>query len=177
MSRHPDLPVIVALAVATTTIGVVVAFWLELQVLPETSSLTGVVFVGLVEESFSRLLPLVATFYTYSRYRGRLLRKTEGLLATIASGVTVGGLELALKLQYLSHIEAAARFDALVLPIVFIHLPFALVAGRFAYWLGERIHGDGTIGIPRLSRRTVGYLLAGYVVLVAFHVAYNLTVG
>lgn len=161
------------LSTLITASGVGTAYWLEVQFLPRTPSLGALVLVGLVEEGFVRLAPLVVTFYLWSYYRGRLLSKTEGLLATIGSGVTVGGLELVLKLQYLDRIERIAHFDALVLPIVFVHLPLALLAGRFAYALGERIHGNEDIGLPRLSRRTLGYLVVGYLLLAGVHVAYN----
>lgn len=132
--------------------------------------------VGLIEEGFVRLVPLVVTFYLWSYHRGRLLSKTEGLLATVVSGLTVSGLEFVLKLQSLTRLERIARFDALVLPIVFIHIPLALAAGRFAYALGERIHGSEDIGFPRLSRRTLGYLVVGYLLLAGVHATYNAVV-
>ncbi|MDX1744884.1 MAG: hypothetical protein R3324_03005 [Halobacteriales archaeon] len=171
--RTGTLVGVLVLSTLITAAGVGTAYWLEVQFLPQTPSFTSLVLVGLLEEGFVRLAPLVVTFYLWSYYRGRLLSKTEGLLATIGSGVTVGGLELVLKLQYLDQIERIAHFDALVLPIVFVHLPLALLAGRFAYALGERIHGSDDIGLPQLSRRTLGYLVVGYLILVGVHVAYN----
>lgn len=171
--RSQSLAGILALGVLTTTIGVGIAYWLELQVLPGTPSLVVLVGVGLIEEGFVRLMPLVGTFYLWSYRRGRLLSKTEGLLATLASGVTVSVLELVLKLRYLAQFEQIAQFDALVLPIVFVHIPLALVAGRFVYALGERIHRTENIGLPRLSRRTLGYLAGGYLLLAGVHVTYN----
>lgn len=171
--RPESLVGILLLSGLITASGVGAAFWLETWILPQTPSFTALVLVGLIEEGFVRLAPLVVTFYLWSYYRGRLLSKTEGLLATVGSGATVGGLELVLKLQYLDRIERIAHFDALVLPIVFVHLPLALVAGRFAYALGERIHGSEDIGLPRLSRRMLGYLVVGYLVLAGVHIAYN----
>lgn len=93
-----------------------------------------------------------------------------------ALGRPRAGLELAVKLEYLARLEAAAQFDALVLPILFVHLPFALVAGRFAYALGERIHGTDKVGLPSPSRRTLLLLLAGYLVLAIAHLSYNLLI-
>lgn len=94
----------------------------------------------------------------------------------MASGLTVAFLELLLKLEYLSRFEATAQFDSLVLPLVFIHHPFALLAGRFADALGERIHGINDIGFPSLSRRTLAALILGYLLLAVVHVGYNLLV-
>lgn len=177
MSRGPfALAGAVGLSALVTAVGVGVAFLVELRLLDGASPMLEVVLVGLIEEAFVRLVPLVLTFYLLSVRRDRLLSKTEGLLATVASGATVAGLELAIKLEYLAQLEAAARFDELVLPIVFIHLPLALIAGRFAYWLGERIHGPGEFGPPSLSRRTLLLLGAGYAALALVHLAYNLAV-
>ena len=175
-SRRADLGAAAGLGVLLTGVGVALALWLELRLLGRTSPAIGVVAVGLLEEALVRLVPLIATFYLLSARRGRLLTKAQGLVATVASGATVAGLELAVKLEYLSRLEAAARFDALVLPVVFVHLPLALVAGRFAYWLGERLHGTGEFGRPDLSRRALGLLAAGYVALALAHLLYNLTV-
>lgn len=164
---------LLALSTLMTAVGVGIAYQLELVLLPGAPSPGKLVLVGLIEEAFVRLLPLIATFYLWSYWRGHLLSKTEGLLATVLSGVVVAGLELVVKLQYLAQFEMAARFDALVLPILFVHLPFALVAGRFAYALGERIHGPKIISRPAFSRRTLVLLLSDYLLLAGGHVLYN----
>ena len=174
--RYRSLIGLTGASVVVTGIGVWLAFALELALLPTTSTAVLTLVVGFVEEAFVRLIPLILVFYAWSYWHGELLSKFEGLLATVISGLTVAGLELVLKLEYLSRLEATARFDSLVLPIVFVHLPFALLAGRFAYALGERIHGTDAVGLPSLSRRTVGLLIVGYLVLALAHVGYNLIV-
>lgn len=175
-SRPGSVLGLLGLSVLTTTVGVVLAYRLELALLPGTPSLGRVVLVGLIEEAFVRLVPLFVTFYVWSYVRGHLLSKTEGFLAAVLSGVTVAGLELVVKLRYLARFEAAVRFDALVLPILFVHLPFALLAGRFVYALGERIHGSAPITGPELSRRTFALFVLGYLLLATAHVLYNSTV-
>lgn len=174
--RYRPLVGITAASVVVTGIGVWLAYTLELVLLGTTSTIAWTLVVGFVEEAFVRFIPLILVFYAWSYWRGELLSKVEGLLTTVVSGLTVAGLELVLKLEYLSRLEATARFDSLVLPIVFVHLPFALLAGRFAYALGERIHGTDDVGFPSLSRRTVGLLIVGYFVLALAHVGYNLIV-
>ncbi|WP_276274326.1 hypothetical protein [Haloarcula litorea] len=174
MTRHyPSLVGISVLSAVVTGLGVWLAFLAELALLPATTSTTWTLLVGFVEEAFIRFLPLILTFYAWSYWRGRLLSKTEGLFATIASGLTVAGLEILLKLEYLTQLETTVRFDSLFLPLVFVHLPFALLAGRFVYALGERIHGTAAIGFPSLSRRTGALLILGYLVLSLAHVGYN----
>lgn len=168
---------LLGLSAVTTAIGVWIAYQLELTLLPVMPSFGQIVLIGVIEEAFVRLVPLIVTFYLWSYSRGELLSKLEGLAATITSGVTVAGLELVIKLDYLARLEMAARFDALVLPILFVHLPFALVAGRFAYALGERIHGTDTISIPTFSRHTFAVLLIGYLLLAVTHIIYNVLVG
>ena len=174
--RYRPLVGLAAASVVVTGIGVWIAYTLELALTGATSTVVWTLVVGFVEEAFVRLIPLILVFYAWSYWHGELLSKFEGLLATVISGLTVAGLELVLKLEYLSRLEATARFDSLVLPIVFVHLPFALLAGRFAYALGERIHGTDAVGLPSLSRRTVGLLIVGYLVLALAHVGYNLIV-
>lgn len=176
MASRPRSSVLaVGVSAVVTAVGVALALQLELLLGPSAAP-TDLLLVGLIEEALVRLAPLILTFYLLSHRQGRLLTKTEGFLATVASGGTVAGLEFAIKLEYLARLEAAARFDALVLPILFVHLPFALVAGRFAYALGERLHGTGQFGRPELSRRTLLLLVAGYLVLAIAHVLYNLAV-
>ncbi|WP_254538782.1 hypothetical protein [Halomarina litorea] len=159
-----------------TGIGVWIAYQLELVLLGVTTVATWTLLVGVVEEAFARFIPLILVFYTWSYWRGQLLSKTEGLLATVVSGLTVAFLELLLKLEYLSRSEATAQLDLLVLPLVFVHLPFALLAGRFAYALGEQIHDTGDMGFSSLSRRTLAALIFGYFGLAVVHVGYNLLV-
>lgn len=151
------------------------AYWGEQQLLLLVEPAESFVAVGLIEEALVRLVPLILTFYLWSYRRGHLLTKTEGFVATIASGFTVSALELAFKLEYLSELERAVRFDALVLPVVFIHLPLALIAGRVAYALGERVHDHGSVGLPRLSGRSVVYLVCAYLLLAAVHITYNVS--
>lgn len=167
---------LLGLSILTTGVGVGIAYQLELTLSQTPLAVHRLVFVGLIEEAFARFLPLIFTFYLWSYRRTRLLSKTEGFLATIASAATVAGLEVVIKVEYLSRLETAARFDALVLPVIFVHIPFALLAGRFAYALGERIHGTDAVSVPRLSTRTIGLLIGGYLVLAAAHVAYNFVV-
>jgi hypothetical protein len=167
---------LLGLSALMTATGVGIAYQLELVLLPRTPSSSQLILVGFIEEAFVRLVPLIATFYIWSYVRGHLLSKTEGFLAAVLSGLIVAGLELVFKLQYLAQFEMAAHFDALVLPILFVHLPFALVAGRFAYTLGERIHGDGAISYPSFSRRTFALLLAGYLLLATGHILYNVLI-
>lgn len=174
--RYRSLVGISAVSVVATGVGVWIAFQFELVLFQATTTAVWTLLVGFVEEAFVRLIPLILTFYLWSYWQGQLLSKTEGLLATIASGLTVGGLELVFKLEYLSRLEETVQFDSVVLPILFVHLPFALLAGRFAYALGERVHGTDAIGFPSLSRRTVVLLIAGYLTLVLAHVGYNLVV-
>jgi hypothetical protein len=157
-------------------VGVGIAYRLELLLLPRTPSSTQLILVGFIEEAFVRLLPLIVTFFIWSYIRGHLLSKTEGFLAAVLSGTEVAGLELVVKLQYLAEFEMAAHFDALVLPILFVHLPFALIAGRFAYAVGERIHGPDTISRPSLSRRAISLLVAGYFILAIGHILYNILI-
>lgn len=178
MTRPPgtDVGRLLVLSAVATAAGTLSAFWIEQQVLSPPASLPSLLVVGLLEEALARLVPLVCTFYLWSYCRRRLLSKTEGLLATVVSGLTVSGLELVFKLRYLARLEQTARLDALLLPIAFVHLPLALVAGRFAYALGERVHGSREIGMPRPSRRTLGYFVGGYLLLVAVHVTYNAVV-
>lgn len=173
---YRSLFALVAISAVVTGVGVWIAYQVELVLLPATTSRTGMLLVGFIEEAFVRLLPLIVVFYFWSYWRSQLLSKTEGILATAASGITVGGLELIFKLEYLSRLEATTRFDSMVLPILLVHLPFALVAGRFVYALGERIHGSDTIGLPSLSRRTLLFLLGGYLTLAIAHAMYNLLV-
>lgn len=158
---------------AVTGAGVWVAYQVELVLLPIITPRLWILLAGFLEEAFVRLLPLILVFYAWSYHRGGLLSKTEGLLAATISGLTVSALELIFKLQYLTRLERTVHFDALVAPIVFIHLPLTLVAGRFAYALGEQIHGRQNIGLPRASRRALGYLLVGYLILAGIHVTYN----
>lgn len=172
-SRLRSVLGLLALSGTLTAGGVLLAFQVELTLLPRTPSSGQLVVVGLVEESLVRLVPLIATFYVWSYLRGQLLTKTQGFLATVVSGLVVAGLELVLKLQYLSELETVARFDSLLLPIVFVHLPFALIAGRFAYALGQRVHDTESISTPTLSRRTVAILVSGYLLLALAHVLYN----
>jgi hypothetical protein len=173
-TRYRSLTGISAFSVVVTGTGVWIAYLLELVLLGTTTISAWTFLVGFVEEAFVRLVPLILVFYVWSYWHGQLLSKTEGLLATVASGLTVAGLELVLKLEYLSRLEQAVRFDSVMLPILFVHLPFALLAGRFAYALGERIHGTDDIGLPTLSRRTVVVLVVGYLSLALAHVGYNL---
>lgn len=174
--RYRSLVGLVGVSSVVTGVGVWVAYQFELLLLGVTTLATWTLLVGLVEEAFVRFVPLILVFYGWSYRRGTLLSKTEGLLATVASGLTVALLELVLKLEYLSRLEATVRFDSLVLPLVFVHLPFALLAGRFAYALGERIHGSDDIGLPSLSRRTLAALVLGYLALAFAHVGYNLLI-
>jgi hypothetical protein len=174
--RYRSLGGLVGVSSVVTGVGVWIAYQFELVLLGATTVATWTLLVGLVEEAFVRFVPLILVFYGWSYWRGQLLSKTEGLLATVASGLTVALLELVLKLEYLSRLEAAVRFDSLVLPLVFGHLPFALLAGRFAYALGERIHGSDDIGLPSLSRRTLAALVLGYLALAFAHVGYNLLI-
>lgn len=174
--RFRSLVGIAPLSAVVTGVGVWLAYLFELALLQLLSVTTWSLLVGLVEEGFVRLIPLILTFYAWSYWRGRLLSKTEGFLATVTSGLTVAVLELVLKLEYLTRFETAVQFDSLVLPLMFVHLPFALVAGRFAYALGERIHGTDEIGIPSLSRRTTVLLVVGYLALALAHVGYNLLI-
>ncbi|MDG5777159.1 hypothetical protein QA599_11940 [Haloarculaceae archaeon H-GB1-1] len=174
---HPrPLIGLLGLSALLTAAGVGVAYQLELVLLPRTPSSRQLILVGFIEEAFVRLVPLIATFYIWSYVRGHLLSKTEGLLVAVLSGVVVAGLELVFKLQYLAQFEMAAHFDALVLPILFVHLPFALVAGRFAYAVGERIHGTEIISRPSFSRQTLALLVAGYLLLTIGHILYNLLI-
>lgn len=172
--RYRSLVGIAVLSAVVTGIGVWLAYLFELTLLQVTPITMWTLLVGLVEEGFVRLVPLILTFYAWSYLRGQLLLKTEGFLAAVTSGLTVAVLELVLKLEYLTRFETAAQFDSLVLPILFVHLPFALFAGRFAYALGERIHGTDEVGVPSLSRRTAVLLVVGYFVLVLAHIGYNL---
>jgi hypothetical protein len=176
LPRYRSLGELVVVSSVVTGIGVWSAYQFELALLQVTTVTTWTLLVGLVEEAFVRFIPLILVFYGWSYRQGQLLSKTEGLLATVVSGLTVALLELVLKLEYLSRLEATVRFDSLVLPLVFVHLPFALLAGRFAYALGERIHGTDEIGLPSLSRRTLTILLLGYLGLAVVHVGYNLLV-
>jgi hypothetical protein len=164
---------IIVVSALVTGVGVWLAHLVELALFPATTNTTWTLLVGFVEEAFVRFLPLILTFYGWSYWRGRLLSKTEGFLATVASGLTVAGLEILLKLEYLTQLEATVRFDLLFLPLVFVHLPFALLAGRFVYALGEQIHGTEAIRIPSLSCRTGVLLVLGYLVLSLAHVGYN----
>lgn len=172
--RHRSLVGITVTSVLVTGVGVWVTYWFELLLLGHISLSTWTILVGFMEEALVRFFPLILVFYVWSFRAGHLLSKVEGLVATLASGLTVAGLEAVLKLQYLARLEEAVRFDAVLQPILFVHLPFALLAGRFAYALGERIHGSDAIGVPSLSRRTVGLLVAGYLILALAHVGYNL---
>lgn len=172
--RYRSLVGITVVSAIVTGVGVWVAYLLELALLQATTNMTWTLLVGLVEEALVRFLPLILTFYGWSYWRGRLLSKTEGLLATVTSGFTVAGLEVLLKLEYLAQLEATVRFDSLLLPLVFVHVPFALLAGRFVYALGERIHGNEPIGIPSLSRRTAVLLVLGYLGLALAHIGYNI---
>jgi hypothetical protein len=174
--QYRSLVGLVGVSSVVTGVGVWIAYQFELLLLGVTTVATWTLLVGLVEEAFVRFVPLILVFYGWSYWRGQLLSKTEGLLATVASGLTVALLELVLKLEYLSRLEATVRFDSLVLPLVFVHLPFALLAGRFAYALGERIHGSDDIGLPSLSRRTLAALVLGYLALAFAHVGYNLLI-
>lgn len=174
--RSTSLAGMLLLSTGTTAGGAGFAYWVEQQAVLVTSPIFFQVTVGLIEEAFVRLIPLIVTFYLWSYYRGQLLSKTEGLLGAAVSGLTVSGLELIFKLQYLTQLERTIHLDALLAPIVFVHLPLALVAGRFAYALGEQIHGRQDIGLPRLSRRTFGYLAVGYLILVGIHVTYNVAI-
>lgn len=174
--RYRSLVGIMALSAVVTGVGVWLAYLFELALLRVVPVTTWALLVGLVEEGVVRLVPLILTFYAWSYWRGRLLSKTEGFLAAVTSGVTVAVLELVFKLEYLTRFETAAQFDSLVLPLVFVHLPFALVAGRFAYALGERIHETDEIGVPSLSRRTVVLLALGYLGLALAHIGYNLLI-
>lgn len=174
--RFRSLIGITILSAVVTGVGVWLAYLFELALLQVTPITTWTLLIGLVEEGFVRLVPLILTFYAWSYRRGRLLSKTEGFLAAVTSGITVAVLELVLKLEYLTRFETAVQFDSLVLPLVFVHLPFALVAGRFAYALGERIHGTDEIGIPSLSRRTAVLLALGYLGLALAHIGYNLLI-
>lgn len=174
--RSTSIAGMLILSTVTTAAGTGIAYWVEQQAVLVTSPTFFQVTVGLIEEAFVRLIPLFVTFYFWSYHRGELLSKTEGLLAATVSGLTVSGLELIFKLQYLTQLERTIHLDALLAPIVFVHLPLALVAGRFAYALGEQIHGRQDIGLPRLSRRTFGYLAVGYFILVGIHVTYNATI-
>jgi len=174
---HPQSLIgLFGLSALMTAGGVGIAYQLELMLLPRTPSSNQLILVGFIEEAFVRLVPLIATFYLWSYVRGHLLSKTEGFLAAVLSGVVVAGLELVFKLQYLAQFEMAAHFDALVLPILFVHLPFALVAGRFAYAVGVRIHGTETISRPSVSRRTLALLVAGYLLLAMGHILYNILI-
>ncbi|ELZ68893.1 hypothetical protein C457_10796 [Haloferax prahovense DSM 18310] len=174
--RYRSLGELVVVSSVVTGIGVWYAYQFELALLQVTTVATWTLLIGLVEEALVRFIPLILIFYGWSYWQGQLLSKTEGLLATVASGLTVALLELVLKLEYLSRLEATVRFDSLVLPLVFVHLPFALLAGRFAYALGERIHGTDDIGLPTLSRRTLATLVLGYLALSLAHVGYNLLI-
>ena len=174
--RYRSLVVLAVVSSVVTGIGVWSAYQFELALRQVTTITTWTVLVGLIEEAFVRFIPLILVFYGWSYWRGELLSKTEGLLATVISGLTVAFLELLLKLEYLSRIEATAQFDSLVLPLLFVHLPFALLAGRLAYALGERIHDTDDIGFPSLSRRTLAVLILGYLGLAVVHVGYNLLV-
>ncbi|MDS0223255.1 hypothetical protein NDI54_18085 [Haloarcula sp. S1AR25-5A] len=174
--QYRSLVGLVGVSSVVTGVGVWIAYQFELLLLGVTTVATWTLLVGLVEEAFVRFVPLILVFYGWSYWRGQLLSKTEGLLATVASGLTVALLELVLKLEYLSRLEATVQFDSLVLPLVFVHLPFALLAGRFAYALGERIHGSDDIGFPSLSRRTLAALVLGYLALAFAHVGYNVLI-
>ncbi|MCL7418442.1 MAG: hypothetical protein M8354_11480 [Halalkalicoccus sp.] len=174
--RYRSLGELVVVSNVVTGIGVWSAYQFELALLQVTTVTTWTLLVGLVGEAFVRFIPLILVFYGWSYWQGQLLSKTEGLLATVASVLTVTFLELVLKLEFLSRLEATAQFDSLVLPLVFIHLPFALFAGRFAYALGEQIHGIDEIGLPSPSRRILAILLFGYLALAIAHVGYNLLV-
>ena len=175
-SRYRSLVGLTVVSSVVTGFGVWTAYQFELALIQMTTASTWTLLVGLIEEAFVRLIPLILVFYGWSYWQGQLLSKTEGLLATVASGLTVAFLELVLKLEYLSRLEATAQFDSLVLPLVFVHLPFALIAGRFAYALGERIHDTDEIGFPTLSRRTLAVLGFGYLGLAVLHIGYNLLV-
>jgi len=175
-ARYQSLFGLATFSALVTALGVLIAYRVELVLLSATTSRLWMWLAGFIEEAFVRLLPLILVFYVWSYARDRLLSKTEGLLATVASGLTVGGLELVLKLEYLSRLERTAQFDSILLPLLFVHLPFALLAGRFVYTLGERIHGTDTVGLPSLSRRTLGLLLGGYLVLGLAHVVFNLLI-
>lgn len=174
--RYRSLFGLATISAVVTGVGVWSAYQAELALLPATSPRIWTLLAGFIEEAFVRLLPLIVVFYLWSYNQGQLLSKMEGFLATVASGLTVGGLELILKLEYLSRLEETVRFDSLVLPVLFVHLPFALLAGRFAYTLGERIHDSDTVGLPSLSRRTLVLLLGGYLALALSHVVYNLLI-
>lgn len=167
---------LLGLSVLTTAVGVAIAYRIELAFIHAPLPWEQLLTVGFIEEALVRFVPLIVTFYAWSYRRGYLLSKTEGLLATLVSAATVAGLELALKLRYLSGLETAARFDALVLPVLFVHLPFALIAGRLVYALGQRIHGTQAVGLPSLSRQTIMLLVLGYLLLVGAHVTYNVLV-
>ncbi|WP_416840214.1 hypothetical protein [Haloferax sp. DFSO52] len=173
-TRHQPLVGLAIVSAGVTGVGVWVTYHLELALLQTAVAPFQPLAVGLVEESFVRFVPLIVVFYLWSYRQGRLLTKTEGLVATIVSGLTVAGLEVVLKLQFLSYVEETARLDALGLPILFVHIPFALVAGRFVYALGERIHGHDTVGVPSPSPRTIAILAAGYLLLALAHVGYNI---
>lgn len=172
--RYRSLVGIIVVSAIVTGVGAWLAYLLELALLQATTNMTWTLLVGLVEEALVRFLPLILTFYGWSYWRGRLLSKNEGLLATVTSGFTVAGLEVLLKLEYLTQLEATVRFDSLLLPLVFVHVPFALLAGRFVYALGERVHGNEPIGTPSLSRRTTTLLILGYLGLALAHIGYNI---
>lgn len=172
--RYRSLFGLVTISAVVTGVGVWIAYQVELALLPATSPRIWTLLAGFIEEAFVRFIPLIVVLYLWSYWQDHLLSKTEGLLATVASGLTVGGLELILKLEYLSRLEATVQFDSILLPVLFVHFPFALLAGRFAYALGERIHGPDTVGLPSLSRRTLVLLLGGYFVFALAHVVYNL---
>lgn len=174
--RYRSLLGLVVLSSVVTGVGVWIAFKVELVLLPATTTPIWTFLAGFIEEAFVRFIPLIVVLYLWSYRQDQLLSKTEGLFATVASGLTVGGLELILKLVYLSRFEATVQFDSVVLPVLFVHLPFALLAGRFVYALGKRVHGTDTIGLPSLSRRTVFLLIGGYLALGLAHVGYNLIV-
>lgn len=167
---------LLGLSALLTATGVGMAYLIELVVLPKAPTSTQVILVGFIEEAFVRLLPLVVTFYIWSVLRGQLLSKAEGFVAAVLSGVVVAGLEVVFKLRYLAQFEGAARFDALILPILLVHLPFALLAGRLAYEIGDRVHGPETIRVPSFSRRTGALLLGGYLLLASGHILYNVLV-
>lgn len=174
--RYRSLLGLTTFSVVVTGVGVGIAYQVELALLESTTTTEWTLLVGFIEEAFVRFIPLILIFYAWSYWHNQLLSKSEGLLATIISGLTVASLELFLKLEYLSRLEEAVRFDSVILPILFVHLPFALLAGRLAYALGERIHGTDSIGLPSLSRRTVGLLVVGYLSLVLAHIGYNLLI-
>lgn len=174
--RYRSLFGLVVSSAVVTGVGVWTAYQVELALLPATSPRIWTLLAGFIEEAFVRFIPLIVVFYLWSYWQDHLLSKTEGLLATVASGLTVGGLELVLKLEYLSRLEETVRFDSILLAVLFVHLPFALLAGRFVYALGERIHGPDTIGLPSLSRRILVLLLGSYLALALVHVVYNLLI-